>query len=103
MNNRMDAARLLPMVMGVALGSALLAALALLLSGRGSGDMVRKREQQAELAALSQIMPLHAGAAARGSAPAFDALAESRQRLTRVLEESGRAKGGSENCGAGGG
>src|SRR6185503_4913137 len=34
MSNRIDAARLLPIVMGVALGSALLAALALLLSGR---------------------------------------------------------------------
>ena len=81
MSNRIDAARLLPIVMGVALGSALLAALALLLSGRTAGDLVRKREQTAELAALSQNMPLQAGAAVRGSAPAFDALADSRLRL----------------------
>src|SRR5262245_40708548 len=100
MSNRMDAARLLPMVMGVALGSALLAALALLLSGRVSGDLVRKREQQAELAALSQNMPLQAGAAVRGSAPAFDALAASRQRPTRVLEESGLAAAGGDAAAA---
>ena len=96
MSNRIDAARLLPIVMSVALGSALLAALALLLSGRTSGELVRKREQQAELAALSQNMPLQAGAAVRGSAPAFDALAESRLRLTRALEDGGLAKGSSE-------
>ena len=98
MSNRIDAARLLPIVMGVALGSALLAALALLLSGRTSGELVRKREQQAELAALSQNMPLQAGAAVRGSAPAFDALAESRLRLTRVLEESGLARSSGETA-----
>jgi hypothetical protein len=98
MSNRIDAARLLPIVMGVALGSALLAALALLLSGRTAGDLVRKREQTAELAALSQNMPLQAGAAVRGSAPAFDALADSRLRLTRVLEESGLAQGSGKNA-----
>jgi hypothetical protein len=43
MSNRLDAARLLPIVMGVALGSALLAALALLLSGRTAGELVRER------------------------------------------------------------
>src|SRR5262245_56843892 len=98
MSNRIDAARLLPIVMGVALGSALLAALALLLSGRTAGELVRKREQQAELVALSQNMPLQAGAAVRGSAPAFDSLAESRVRLTRVLADSGLAKGSAANA-----
>ena len=43
-------------------------------------------------------MPLQAGAAVRGSAPAFDALAESRLRLTRVLEESGLAQGSDESA-----
>ena len=56
MSNRIDAARLLPIVMGVALGSALLAALALLLSGRTAGDLVRKREQTAELAAKAESL-----------------------------------------------
>jgi hypothetical protein len=43
-------------------------------------------------------MPLQAGAAVRGSAPAFDALAESRLRLTRVLEESDLAQGSDESA-----
>ena len=102
MSNRIDAARLLPIVMSVALGSALLAALALLLSGRTAGELGRQREQRAELAALSQNMPLQAGAAVRGSAPAFDALAESRLKLTRVLEEGARADDGLEGDGAAG-
>ena len=94
MSNRIDAARLLPILMGIALGSALLAALALLLSGRTASEQAQQRQQHAELAALSQNIPLQAGAAVRGSGPAFDALAESRLQLTRVLEESGPAEGG---------
>ena len=98
MTNRMDAARLLPIVMAVALGSALLAALALLLSAQTGGALARERVQQAELASLSQNMPLQAGAAVRGSAPAFDALAESRLRLSSVLENSELADGGSDGA-----
>jgi twitching motility protein PilJ len=87
MINRLDAARLQPVLLGVALASALLAALALLLSGRSLTQQSQLREHVAMLSSLSQNIPLQAGAAVRGSAPAFDALADSRARLERVLNE----------------
>jgi twitching motility protein PilJ len=87
MINRLDAARAQPVLLGVALASALLAALALLLSGRALTQQAQLREHVAVLASLSQNIPLQAGAAVRGSAPAFDALADSRARLERVLNE----------------
>ncbi len=87
MINRFDAARLQPVLLGVALASALLAALALTLSGRSGTQEAQLHEHVAALSSLSQNIPLQAGAAVRGSAPAFDALAESRAQLERVLNE----------------
>jgi len=87
MINRLDAARLQPVLLGVALAAALLAALALLLSGRSATREGQLREHVAALSSLSQNIPLQAGAAVRGSAPAFDALAGSRAKLERVLNE----------------
>src|SRR5512144_734254 len=87
MTNRLDAARLQPLLLGVALVAALLAALALLLSGRAIEQQSQLREHMASLTSLSQNIPLQAGAAVRGSAPAFDALAASRTRLERVIDE----------------
>ena len=87
MTNRIDAARLQPMLLGVALVAALLAAVALLLSGRAMQQQAQLREHMSSLTALAQNIPLQAGAAVRGSAPAFDALAASRARLERVIDE----------------
>jgi twitching motility protein PilJ len=92
-NNRIDAARLQPVMIGVALASAVLAALALLLTARATREQTEFRETFATLSALSQNIPLQAGAAVRGSAPAFDALADSRRRLAQTLDASG-ADGG---------
>jgi twitching motility protein PilJ len=88
-NKRIDAARLLPVTIGVALTSALLAGLALVFVAKTADDRARFRESFATLSALSQNIPLQAGAAVRGSAPAFEALAESRQRLEQTLKSSG--------------
>jgi twitching motility protein PilJ len=87
MTNRLDAARLQPTLLAVALVSALLAAVFLFLSGRAMQQQAELREHVASLTSLSQNMPLQAGAAARGNGPAFDALAASRARLERVLDE----------------
>jgi len=87
MTNRLDAARLQPVLLGVALAAAVLAALSLLLVGRNVSQQAVLQEHLSALSALSQNIPLQAGAAVRGSAPAFDALAESRARLDRVLTE----------------
>ena len=87
MINRLDAARLQSVLLGVALASAVLAALTLLVCGRAVIQQAQLREHVATLSSLSQNIPLQAGAAVRGSAPAFDALADSRARLERVLNE----------------
>src|SRR5688572_20284645 len=92
MTNRIDAARLQPTLLGVALAAALLAALALLLTGRAMQQQSQLREHVGALTSLSQNIPLQAGAAVRGSAPAFDALAASRLRLERVLDEINAGK-----------
>jgi hypothetical protein len=92
-NKRIDAARLQPVMIGVAVASAVLAALALLLMGKATREQSQFREHFATLSALSQNIPLQAGAAVRGSAPAFDALAESRRRLEQTLHESGAETG----------
>jgi len=97
MTNRFDAARLQPMLIAVALVAALLAAVVLVVAGRGAGQQAGLRAHAVELAALSQNIPLQAGAAARGSAPAFDALAESRMRLEQVLEDPQARRFGSES------
>jgi twitching motility protein PilJ len=92
MTNRIDAARLQPLLLGVALVAALLAALALLLTGRAMQQQSQLREHMASLTSLSQNIPLQAGAAVRGSAPAFDALVASRARLERVIDEINAGK-----------
>jgi twitching motility protein PilJ len=81
----LDAARLLPVLLGTALVSALLAAFVLFWAGRAAGEHAEARARLTALASLSQNMPLQAGAAARGSAPAFDALAASRAQLDATL------------------
>ena len=97
MTNRFDAARLQPMLIAIALVATVIAALALLVSGRAATQQTELREQAAALAALSQNIPLQAGAAVRGSAPAFDALAESRARLEQVLASPGAQTLGGES------
>jgi twitching motility protein PilJ len=92
MSNRIDAARLQPMLLGVAIVAALLAAVALVLSGRALQQQAQLREHMASLTAISQNIPLQAGAAVRGSAPAFDALSASRARLERVIDEINAGK-----------
>jgi len=86
MSQRFDASRLQPTLIAIALVAALLAALALLLSGRVASQQAQYRDQVVSLSSLAQNIPLQAGAAVRGSAPAFDALAESRARLEQALE-----------------
>ena len=92
MSNRFDAAGLQPKLLGVALVAALLAAVFLLLSGRAMQQQAQLREHMAALTAIAQNIPLQAGAAVRGSAPAFDALAASRARLERVTDEINAGK-----------
>jgi twitching motility protein PilJ len=87
MSNRFDAAGLQPKLLGVALVAAVLAAVFLLLSGRAVQQQAQLREHMAALTAAAQNIPLQAGAAVRGSAPAFDALAASRARLEQVTDE----------------
>jgi hypothetical protein len=93
MTKRIDAAKLQPVMIGVALATAVLAGAALLLTGKATREQSQFREHFATLSALSQNIPLQAGAAVRGSAPAFDALAESRNRLEQTLRESGASGG----------
>jgi twitching motility protein PilJ len=87
MTNRFDAVRLQPILIRVGLVAATLAALSLLVYGRAMTQQAQLGEHVAVLSALSQNIPLQAGAAVRGSAPAFDSLAESRAELERVLNE----------------
>jgi twitching motility protein PilJ len=90
MTQRFDAARLQSTLIVVALVA--VAAAALLLSGRVANQQSASRDQASTLASLAQSVPLQAGAAVRGSAPAFDALADSRQQLERILRDA-RAAG----------
>jgi twitching motility protein PilJ len=86
MTNRLDAARLQPILIRVALAAAALAALALVLQWQVVGRQSGRDAQVAALATLSQGMPLQAGAALRGSEPAFDALGASRARLDTLVK-----------------
>ena len=92
MTQRIDAARLQPLLLGVALVAALLAAITLVLAGRAMQQQSQLREHLASLTSLAQNIPLQAGAAVRGSAPAFDALGASRARLERVVDEINAGK-----------
>jgi len=85
MTTKYDAARLQPALIAIALVATVLAALVLLAAGRIGSQQAETREHAAALASLSQNIPLQAGAAVRGSAPAFDALDESRAQLEQVL------------------
>jgi twitching motility protein PilJ len=96
MTNRFDAARLQPMLIVIAFVATVIAALALLLAGRTADRQAELREQVAALSVLSQNIPLQAGAAVRGSGPAFDALAESRAQLEQVLAQPGASDIGGE-------
>ena len=89
MTNRIDASRLQPLLIVIALAAAASAALVLLVSGQISRQQSELTRHSAALASLSQNIPLQAGAAARGSAPAFDALAESHARLAGLIEQAG--------------
>jgi len=95
MTTKYDAARLQPALIAVALVATVLAALVLLVAGRIGSQRAEVREHAATLASLSQNIPLQAGAAVRGSAPAFDALAESRAQLEQVLARIDSAGGAS--------
>jgi twitching motility protein PilJ len=99
MMNRIDSARLLPILLGIALVSSLLAAVSLLVSGQAAKRQQQFSEQAAVLSAQSQNIPLQAGAAVRGSAPAFDSLANSRAKLVEVIGETGADSPGSAQFG----
>jgi twitching motility protein PilJ len=89
MTNTLHAPRLQPALILFALVATAIAAALLLLSGQATRQQSQLRDHAATLATLSQNIPLQAGAAVRGSAPAFDALADSRANLARVLETPG--------------
>jgi twitching motility protein PilJ len=103
MSQRLDASRLQPTLIATALIAAVLAAVALLLSGRVSSREAELRDEAVALSSLAQNIPLQAGAAVRGSAPAFDALAESRARLEQVLAAAAASESSSVLPGVGGG
>ena len=87
MTQRFDSAKLQSTLIIVALVAVVAAALALLVSERVSSQQSVVREHASALASLAQSVPLQAGAAVRGSTPAFDALAESRAQLERILRD----------------
>ena len=87
MSNKIDAARLQPVMLGVALVSTLIAGAILLVNDRVTTQQVELRERAAIAAGLSQNIPLQAGAAVRGSAPAFDALEDSQRTLTQLIKD----------------
>ena len=89
MTTRLDAARLQPSLIRAALAAAILAALTLVLQWQYAGRQSGRDSEAAALASLAQSMPLQAGAAARGSSPAFDALAASHARLDTLLKGTG--------------
>jgi twitching motility protein PilJ len=89
MTNTLHAPRLQSVLIVAALVATAIAAVLLLLSGQMARQQSQHRDHAATLAALSQNIPLQAGAAVRGSIPAFDALADSRASLARVLETPG--------------
>ena len=95
MTTKYDAARLQPALIAVALVATVLAALVLLAAGRIGSQQATVREHAAALASLSQNIPLQAGAAVRGSAPAFDSLAESRAQLEQTLAGIAASRGSS--------
>ena len=101
MINRLDADRLQPTLIRVALVAAVLAALAFALQWQVSGGRAGRDAVVATLSGLAQGIPLQAGAAVRGSAPAFDSLAASRAQLEELVDGARRSSaelpGGDQN------
>ncbi len=101
MINRLDADRLQPNLIRVALVAAALAALLFALQWQFADRRASRDAVVAMLSGLAQGIPLQAGAAVRGSAPAFDSLATSRARLEGLVVDargSGeRLPGGDDN------
>jgi twitching motility protein PilJ len=91
MTNRLDADRLQPTLIRMALVAAALAALALVLQWRYEGGQAGRDAELATLSGLAQGIPLQAGAAVRGSGPAFDSLAASRARLDGLVAGAGKS------------
>jgi twitching motility protein PilJ len=94
MNNRLDATRLQPILIRVALVAAALGALAVALQWQLSGRESRARGLSGELTEIANRIPLEAGAAVSGTAGAFDALATSRGRLEAIVKGAGPAGDG---------
>jgi twitching motility protein PilJ len=101
MTNRLDADRLQPNLIRVALVAAALAALVFALQWQFADRRAGREAVVAMLSGLAQGTPLQAGAAVRGSAPAFDSLAVSRAQLDSLVDSARSAghglPGGSEN------
>ena len=89
MTNRLDAARLHPLTVRVAIAATVLAALAMLAQWQLGGRAAARASQGSTLAALAETLPLQAASAAGGTVASFDALADSRARLVQVLGEAG--------------
>ncbi|MFO1408089.1 MAG: methyl-accepting chemotaxis protein [Steroidobacteraceae bacterium] len=89
MTNRLDAARLQPLALRVAIAAAVLAAVALLAQWQYGGRASERAASGATLAALAQSIPLEAAAAARGGEKSFDDLAASRAALVDALAAAG--------------
>ena len=89
MTNRLDAARLQPLTVRVAIIAIVLAALAMLAQWQFGGRAAARAGQGAALAALAETLPLQAASAAGGNVASFEALADSRARLVQALGESG--------------
>jgi twitching motility protein PilJ len=101
MINRLDADRLQPNLIRVALVAAALAALVFALQWQFADRRASRDAVAATLSGLAQGIPLQAGAAVRGSAPAFDSLATSRARLESLVGDAHRSgtvlPGGEDN------
>ena len=89
MTNRLDAARLHPLTVRVAIAATVLAALAMLAQWQLGGRAAARAGQGTTLAAMAETLPLQAASAAGGTVASFDALADSRARLVQVLGEAG--------------
>jgi twitching motility protein PilJ len=89
MINRLDADRLQPNLIRAALVATVLAALAFAFQWQNTAGRASRGAEVTTLSWLAQGIPLQAGAAVRGSEPAFDSLAASRARLADLVGETG--------------
>ncbi|HEY8539887.1 MAG TPA: methyl-accepting chemotaxis protein [Steroidobacteraceae bacterium] len=83
--------KFLPVFIGIALVCAAAAAALYWFTGRDTSDDASQVRQINELVVLSQKIPAQATAALSGNASAFDALAASRQRYSRLAAEIGES------------